>query len=256
MYWGAGDNTASAGSVLGAGSGAAQGNLSSIVPSAAFPGFNNAGLYRFSFPLRFTTSNDPAYTIIAQIYDQIRVNKAWVTLKCTVNPKQQVVYPPLPSPATQSADFTTVPDYMPDFSWIDWDGSAIITCQTGATPTTIPQNGDVTNFIRQRYGLRRHRAFSPTIRRSIKPHITMYAYSGETPVANPTPPPSNGQQGFQVRKSPWIGINTTGMFIGSVFLAVSYKGPGDPVGAVNFQPGYFWSMRSGHNVSFKCPLWG
>lgn len=225
-------------------------NTSGAIPAFVDGGAGtgtNALLYRFDFPLDFLSANDRGYTAIGALYDQVRLNRAYIKLINNVNPRSTYAIP-LPTAGTPE-DFTSAVDYMPDASWIDYDGTPLV--YTTAGSTSIPGTGDVTNYLGNRYGLRRHRAFS-TIIRSLKPKFVSFA-------SKAIPNPATG--GFTIGNlqpivrsgRPWLPIAAGSLYTGSIFVAISYKG-GDAIGGQ--QPKYNWSARTGYSVSFRSPLFG
>lgn len=205
----------------------------------------NARLYRFDFPLDFLNATDRAYGVISSIYDQVRVNSCYIKLVSSINPRLAYATP------LGNSDFRQVVDYMPDASWVDYDGSPVIYTGTAAAPSTlIPPNGDVTNYLGNRYGLRRHRAFSTIIRRLKCKFLQPAISQNLNPAANPVPA---GATVPIVRSGrPWQ-CNTTGLYTGSIFVAFSYKGQ---LQVPNVQPQFNYAARTGYSVSFRSPLFG
>lgn len=217
---------------------------------------SNAYVIRFDFPISYLALVDPSYLYISQLYDQVRCNKCGITLRCNVAPKSQVTTPMLPdaAPLAEQYDFTSMVDNQPDCTWIDYDGYGTIFTTSVAGAKPVPANGDVTNSLGERYKKRYHRAFG-TIKRTLNPKFMQPAIQN---VVNPTDPTS--ALTTVVRSGhPWSATQTPNLYYGSIFLAISYKGPPTTnVGNtnVNFQPLYYWSVRSWWNLTYRSALWG
>lgn len=223
--------------------------------------------YAFCFNLFQANKNIPAYATISALYDWFRLKKVKVTLRVPIDPKRDITTPLLAGASSQY-DFQGVPTYDPDMTLVDYDGIKL--------QSALPTNGDGTQLIYNRTGIRKHRAFG-TIRRTFYPRLlTIHPQVGQN---NGTGGTNVGEQSgvpgypnsaiitttsgaitkttLTYRKGPrygWQRDNNDNSYTGVLALFPSYKGPNAP--GSGFQPKYHWSVETKWFIAYRDTIYG
>jgi len=220
-------------------------NISGVLPMQSVSGANiNALVYCFDPSLAVLSAGSPGYAAIAGMHDQVKLLGFRLRFISNVNPRSVMS---IPIPVSNPLDMTGVPDYMPDVTWIDYDGIAPIRTGSGAGQIGIPADGDVTSFVGNFYRRRFHKAYS-SFSVSMRPRSIVPVSQA---VVNPS---SAGAFSYAVSNfNPWQSAFNAGVFVGRIYLAVSYKGPQN---TVNLQPQVMYGFRASYKVALRSPLWG
>lgn len=209
---------------------------------------NQACVYQFGFDLSLLAANNPGYTTYAAAFDQYKITACGIQLRCSIDPRRMLTQA-LSTSATNQYNFSGELQMDPDVTWIDRDGSLAV---NSTSSYALPANGDCSDEVGNRTGSRTHRAFS-TISRWIKPKAVVAMCNSNTGTAYGAPPLLSGLMYGQTNLNPWRGVAGNNAYLGSIFLAVSYKGPNL---TANVQPSYAWSCRTMWRMLLRAPLYG
>lgn len=217
--------------------------------------------YQFISNLQQCSAVCPSYSTIAALYDWFKLKKVTYTFSVPIDPKRDMTISL--GTASTAYDFTGALAYDPDMTLVDYDGVVL--------PTAAPTNGDVTQIIYNRTGVRKHKAFR-TIRRTFYPRLlSMHPLVGQNNGTQSTSPayPNNAvitggtlnvaTVATSYRKGPkygWMRSSTDGSFTGALCLFASYKGPNASSSAGGLQPAYNWSVQSKWFVSYRDTIYG
>lgn len=227
----------------------------SVLPSYQSASGNQAAAYFFMFNLASCYACNFSYQTVAALYDFFKLVKVQLTLKCPIDPRRDIAMP-IGNSGTQY-DFTGSLVYDPDMTVVDYDGITL--------SRTLPGNGDGTQIVYDRSGVRKHKAFG-TIRRTFYPRVLdMHPLCGVTGgvisncAAYPNYVLSSGGPLVQVglsrgRRYGWCTTSQDAQFTGSFGLFSSYKGPNSPGGGI--QPAYNWGIQTKWFVKYRDTIYG
>lgn len=244
------------------GTGAGGGSLYTANGGIAAVAAGQAANYQFQFNLGICNAVCPSYAAFSDLYDWFKIKKVQLTLKPSIDPKRDITVA-LQTGSSAVYDFSGALVYDPDMTLIDYDGIQ--------TPIVCPANGDCTQFIYNRTGVRKHKAFG-TIRRTFYPKLlTMHPQCGQNLGVQTVSPayPNNAiyntgttyvnQVTSTYRKGPaygWMRAALDNSFTGGLALFTSYKGSNAPGGGAGNQPNYVWAIQCKWFVSFRDTIYG
>lgn len=222
-----------------------------------------AANYGFLFNLRVAYQAVPSYQTIQSLYDWYKLKKVQLTLKSNVAPKSMMTIA-LGADSTATYNLQGALNYDPDMTIIDYNGITL--------NSPLPTNGDATQIIYNRTGIRKHKAFG-TIRRTFYPRtINLLATAGAAngavssaslypnvgiynTVSGQTTNIAGVGASFQKGKRyGWCSNSQDLTFTGCLGLFTSYKGPNAP-GAGN-QPAYSWAVSSKWFIAYRDTIYG
>lgn len=221
-----------------------------------------AANYAFIFNLSRLYSSSGSYQAFAPFYEWFKLKKVQLTLKVGVDPKRDINIPyQAGTPPTGSQyNFTNTMTYDPDLTLIDYDGLQL--------PFSLGGNGDATQIVYNRTGVRRHRAFG-TIRRTFYPRfldvhplvgssVPGFSLSDAYPIVSSgggTNPQMVSVSQSRGRRAGWCRTSQDNSFLGTVHLFSSYKGP-DAGSGVASNPIYTWAIQVKWFVSARDTIYG
>lgn len=231
--------------------------------TSLLPAFSSGQAPNFQFisNLQQCAAVCPNYQTIANLYDWFKLKKVQYTFKVAIDPKRDMTV--ALGTSTSSYDFTGALCYDPDMTLVDYDGVQL--------PNAAPTNGDVTQVLYSRQGIKKHRAFG-TIRRTFYPRLlSVHPQVGQVAGIQSTSPayPNIATTGpgstllinvtSTYRKGPrygWMRSSSDGSFTGALCLFTSYKGPNASNSAGGQQPQYNWSIQSKWFVAYRDTIYG
>lgn len=203
----------------------------------------NAVTYACTFPLNFLYTSPGNYRYVAQLYDFVKLSKVCVKLTSLIDPARAVQ-----TGATSGVyNFSAYPLQDPVITWIDYDGWSPMPIVGGTGVVTAPANGDLTQYVYNKQGARRHRPWG-TIKRTFVPKvINLVASDGTTPSGSPV--------AIAGKRAGWFTQGNASAFTGQLMIAIPYLGQ-DSNTHVNIQPVAVYSILCKWFVHFKAPLYG
>lgn len=210
---------------------------------------NQAVMYAFSFaPSWLNSSGVGNYGYVQQLYDYVKLKKVKVRFISNVKPMDTIQTTAITNSA--SYDFNTMPSTDPVLTYIDYDGWQPMTKVGASGQISSPTNGDMTQFIQNKAGVRRHRMFGSVKRTFYPKQINLIAgdsSSGPTTSANLV----------QGKRLGWMLNGSSNVWSGNLIMAIPYVAQPDAgSGNVNYQPKFNWSISNLWYISFKAPLYG
>lgn len=231
--------------------------------TSQLPAFSGGQAPNFCFVSNLYTCSQvcPNYQTFSNLYDWFKLRKVVYTFTVPIDPKRDMTVGL--GTSTTTYNFQGALTYDPDMTLVDYDGIQL--------PTAAPTNGDCTQIIYNRTGVRKHRAFS-TIRRTFYPRLlSVHPQTGSVNGIQSQSPayPNIATTGpastllinvtSTYRKGPrygWQRSQFDNSFTGALALFTSYKGPNANLAAGGEQPQYSWSIQSRWYVSMRDTIYG
>lgn len=201
--------------------------------------------YAFTFGLNSLASFPIGnYRLVSQLYDYVKLYKVQVVLRSPINPQVAVQATNTPG----QYDFTNWPLQDPVLTYPDYDGWNPMPNIGSSGAVLCPSNGDMTQLLFNKPGVRKHRPFG-TIKRTFYPKMLLNACgdNGGQPYPAGSVPVQGGRAG-------WMVDRASAFFTGQLIVSIPYLGQDASV--VNLQPLFYYAICNKWFVGFKTPLYG